>query len=228
MQNLSSTYILIAIAPALAICWYVFHKDRYEKEPVWLVLFAFCLGILSVFPAAIGSLIGGKLFTVSGSFINTGLYAFLVVALSEELAKFFFLRYIVFKRNEFNEPYDGIVYAMMIGMGFAAFENVLYLSQDGMGVTLFRMITAIPAHAIFAVSMGYHVGLAKFDLTHRDELMRKGLIYPVLLHGTYDFLLMQQSIPALSVFAFVGLYFCVKNVRYILDQSNNHSPFNVP
>ncbi|MDB5227600.1 MAG: YpdC [Bacteroidota bacterium] len=228
MQHLSSTYILITIAPALAICWYVFHKDRYEKEPVWLVILAFCLGILSVFPAVIGSLIGGKLFSVSGNFINTGLYAFLVVALSEELAKFFFLRYVVFKRREFNEPYDGIVYAMMIGMGFAAFENVLYLSQDGIGVVLFRMITAIPAHAIFAVSMGYHVGLAKFDLTHRDELMGKGLIYPVLLHGTYDFLLMQQNIPALSAFAFIGLYFCIKNVRYILEQSNNQSPFKMP
>lgn len=220
------TYILITIAPALAVCWYIFHKDRYEKEPLWLLMVAFGLGICSVFPAAIGSMIGGRFFGVTGSFINTGLYAFVVVALSEEFAKFFFLRFVLFERKEFNEPYDGIVYAVMIGMGFAAFENVLYLYDAGLNVALLRMVTAIPAHAIFAISMGYHVGLAKFDLTHRDELMRKGLFFPILLHGTYDFLLMQKNIPALSIFAFIGLYFGVKNVRYILSRSNDSSPFN--
>jgi RsiW-degrading membrane proteinase PrsW (M82 family) len=222
---MSWTYILLAVAPSLAICWYVFNRDRYEKEPLWLVAVAFGTGVISIFPAVIGSLIGGKFFSISGSFINTGLYAFLVVALSEEFAKFFFLRYLFFKRHEFNEPYDGIVYAMMIGMGFAAFENILYVINGGSSAALFRMITAIPAHAIFAVSMGYHVGLAKFDLTHRAELMRKGLLYPILLHGTYDLLLMQQNFPALSLFAFVGLYYCIKNVRYVLDQSNDNSPF---
>lgn len=220
------TYILITVAPALAICWYIFHKDRYEKEPLWLVVLAFGMGVFCVFPAAIGSLIGGKYFSISGSFINTAMYAYFVVALSEEFTKFFFLRYVLFRRKEFNEPYDGIVYAIMIGMGFAAFENILYLSDGGLNVVLFRMVTAIPAHAIFAVSMGYHVGLAKFDLTHRDELLRKGLLFPILLHGTYDFLLMQKNIPALSVFAFIGLYYCIKNLRYILTRSNDSSPFN--
>jgi RsiW-degrading membrane proteinase PrsW (M82 family) len=225
---MSWTLLLLAIAPALAICWYIFNKDRYEREPLWLVTLAFCFGIFSVFPAIISSMIGGQYFSISGSFINTALYAFLAVALSEEFAKFFFLRYIFFKRKEFNEPYDGIVYAMMIGMGFAAFENFLYISQSGFEVGIFRMFTAIPAHAIFAVSMGYHIGLAKFDLTHRQELMRKGLLYPVFLHGLYDLLLLQRNIPALSILAFAGLFYCVKNVRYVLEQSNNSSPFNTP
>ncbi len=223
---MSWTHILLAVSPALAICWYIFHKDRYEKEPLWLVLLAFVFGAFSVIPAIISTLIGGQFFSISESFINTGLYAFLVVALCEEFAKFFFLRYIFFKRKEFNEPYDGIVYAIMIGMGFATFENILYVSDGGTSVGLMRMVTAVPAHAIFAISMGFHIGLSKFDLTHRNELMRRALIYPILLHGAYDFLLMQQNIPMLSLLAFIGLYFCVKNVRYILNQSNNHSPFH--
>ncbi len=216
----------MAIAPALAFCGYVIHKDRFNKEPKWLMLLAFGFGVFSVFPAGISSVMGSQLFDVSGSFINTALYAFLVVALSEEFAKFFFLRCVLFKREEFNEPLDGVVYAVMIGMGFAAFENILYVADGGVGVALLRVVTAIPAHAIFAVVMGYYVGLAKFDLTHRSELIRKGLLYPILLHGAYDFFLLQKSIPMLSLLAFVGLWFAGKSIFYILKQSSDASSFN--
>lgn len=219
------TLVILAIAPALAFCGYVIHKDRFNKEPKWLMLLAFGFGVFSVFPAVVSSVMGSRLFDVSGSFVNIGLYAFFVVALSEEFAKFFFLRFILFKREEFNEPLDGVVYAVMIGMGFAAFENILYVADGGIGVALLRMVTAIPAHAIFAVVMGYHVGLAKFDLTHRTELMRKGLIYPILLHGAYDFFLLQKSIPMLSLLAFVGLWFSGKSIYYILKQSSEESSF---
>lgn len=223
---MTTTLLILAIAPALAVCGYIIHKDRFEKEPIGLMVLAFCFGIFSVFPAGISSVVGGKLFDVSGSFINTALYAFLVVGVSEEFAKFFFLRYILYQRKEFNEPLDGIVYAVMIGMGFASFENVLYVSDGGLSVALVRMLTAIPAHAIFAIVMGYYVGLSKFDLTHKPELMRRGLIYPILLHGAYDFFLLQKSIPMLSVLAILGIWFAVKNVPYVIRQSNDHSPFH--
>ncbi len=217
--------IILAIAPALAFCGYIIHKDRFDKEPKKLIIMAFLFGIFSVFPAVIASILGGSFIVHNGNFINTALFAFLVVALSEEFAKFFFLRYILFKRKEFDEPLDGIVYAVMIGMGFAAFENLLYVVQGGYTVAFARMLTAIPAHAIFAVVMGYHVGLAKFDLTHKNELLSKGLLYPILLHGAYDFLLMQKFMPALSLLAFVGLWQSGKYVKYILDQPKNDYPF---
>lgn len=220
---MNSTLIILAIAPALAFCGYVIHKDRFDKEPKWLMILAFGFGMFSTFPAAVASVLGGSFIVQNGNFINTALFAFLVVGFSEEFAKFFFLRYILFRRKEFDEPLDGIVYAVMIGMGFAAFENILYVTDGGVGVALVRMLTAIPAHAVFAVIMGYYVGLAKFDLTHRSELIRKGLIYPILLHGAYDFFLLQKSVPGLSVLAFVGLWFAAKHIMYILKQSSEHS-----
>ena len=221
---MSYTLIILAIAPALAFCGYVIHKDRFNKEPKWLMLLAFGFGVFSVFPAGISSVMGSQMFDVSGSFINTGLYAFLVVALSEEFAKFFFLRYILFKREEFNEPLDGVVYAVMIGMGFASFENILYVAEGGWSVAIMRMITAVPAHAIFAVIMGYYIGLAKFDLTHRNEFIKKGLIYPILLHGAYDFFLLQKNMSALSLLAFIGLYYTGKHVMQLLNPSDNNLP----
>lgn len=220
------TLIILAIAPALAFCGYIIHKDRFDKEPKKLIITAFLFGMFSIFPATIATKLGGGFIINNGNVINTALFAFLVVALSEEFAKFFFLRYILFNRKEFDEPLDGIVYAVMIGMGFAAFENIFYVAQGGYNVAFMRMLTAIPAHAIFAVVMGYHVGLAKFDLTHKNDLLRKGLLYPVLLHGAYDFFLLQKFIPALSILAIVGLWQAGKYVIYILDLPQNNSQAN--
>lgn len=220
------TLFILSVAPALAFCGYIIHKDRFEKEPLGLMIMAYFFGVFSVFPASISNELGGSLFNSEGSFINTALYAFFVVGLGEEFAKFFFLRYILYNRKAFNEPLDGIVYAVMIGMGFASFENIFYVAEGGMGVAIARMITAIPAHAILAVVMGYYVGLSKFDLTHRPELLRKGLVYPVLLHGAYDFFLMQKSIPLLSLLAFIGVFFAARKIPYVIRQSDIQSPFN--
>lgn len=87
---MSIKLILLAIAPALAICGYIIHKDRFEKEPLGLMILAFLFGIFSVFPAIIGSALGATLFTDNGNVINTLLYSFLVIGVSEEFAKFFF------------------------------------------------------------------------------------------------------------------------------------------
>ncbi len=218
------TLFILSIAPALAICGYVIHKDRFDKEPFGLLVLAFIFGIFSIFPAIVGTLIGEQFLAYDGSFINTALYAFFVVALSEEFAKFIFLRFILFNRKAFSEPMDGIVYAVMIGMGFASFENILYVAEGGWSVAIMRMITAIPAHAIFAIIMGYYVGLAKFDLTHRNEFIKKGLLYPILLHGAYDFFLLQKNMSALSFLAFIGLYFAGKHVIQLLNSSDNNLP----
>lgn len=137
----------------------------------------------------------------------------------------FFSKIYFIPRKQFNEPLDGVVYAIMIGMGFASFENLLYVYEGGMAVALARMVTSIPAHAMFAVVMGYYVGLSKFDVTHQPELLRRGLIYPILLHGAYDFLLLQKNVPMLSVFAIIGLWFTIRKIPYIIRQSENHSPF---
>ncbi len=153
----------LAIAPAAAIIWFVYTRDLYDREPAGMLAFSFLLGIVSVVPAIVGSLLGGHFFDVSENPAITAAYAFGVVALSEEAAKFLFLRYVVFRHPAFDEPYDGIVYAVMIGMGFATFENILYVADGGLETAFLRMFTAVPAHAVFGVAMGYWVGLAKFD-----------------------------------------------------------------
>lgn len=224
---MSIALLALALAPAAAIIWYIYTKDEYEREPAGLLFVAFLLGIVSIVPALIGGAIGEHLGV--GTSINifmTAIYAFIVVALSEELAKFIFLRGYLFRKPDFNEPFDGIVYAVMVGMGFAAFENIVYVAGGGLEVALLRMFTAVPAHAAFGVIMGYYVGMAKFDERNRNKLLLKGLFWAVIAHGAYDFFLMQERFEALGVVAFIVLFISIQYSRQAIELHSNASPFH--
>ncbi len=182
--------LALALAPVVAIIWYILFLDQLNKEPVKMLVLTFLFGILSVLPAILLEIFGGKLLGEINSLPKAWFQAFIVVGLSEELAKYFFLRKYVFSKPYFDEPYDGIVYAIMISMGFAAIENVMYVMQGGTAVAITRMFTAVPAHASFAVLMGYWVGRAKME--NKPQLNWLGLGSAVLFHGLYDFFLLAE------------------------------------
>ncbi len=118
--------------------------------------------------------------------------SFVVAGFTEEGFKFLAFLLIIWRNIHFNEKFDGIVYAVFISMGFAGVENILYVYRGGNEVALARALTAVPAHALFGVVMGYYLGLARFYLLKRKEYMMKALVYPLLLHGFYDFVLLSQ------------------------------------
>ncbi len=186
-------YIAIAAAPGIAICLIIFYRDIYNKEPKLGLIVSFILGGLSILPAAeLEKYFADKV--VDGSLVGVAIFAFLVVGLSEELCKFFFLRSYSFRQKSFDEPLDGIVYSLMVSMGFATVENILYVikyAELGMGyqVAFQRMFLSVPAHATFGIIMGYFVGKAKFDSTRSLWLMIVGVGAAVFFHGLYDFFL---------------------------------------
>src|SRR5688500_125475 len=162
-------YIAIAIAPGIAFCLYIFYKDVYNREPRLNLIISFILGGLAILPAI---LVQKQFIPLSDRSVSTiAIFSYLVVALSEETSKFIGLRLYSYNQKEFDEPLDGIVYSLMIGMGFATVENIkyaveyesLYGSGAGLKVALQRLYTAVPAHATFAVVMGYFIGKAKMD-----------------------------------------------------------------
>jgi RsiW-degrading membrane proteinase PrsW (M82 family) len=213
--------LLLALAPGLAIMIFVYWKDKLDREPRRLLILAFLLGCFSILPAIIFNLFLSLVLNVevSHSMSVTFAYAFFVVALSEEFSKFILLSGVLFPRPQFDEPYDGITYSVMIGMGFATLENVMYVlrAENGYMVGWLRAFTAVPAHATFAVAMGYFTGLAKFNREKRFSYLVKGLIVAILMHGFYDFLLMQKNFPQIAIGAFVSVaisvYFSMKAIR---------------
>jgi len=130
--------------------------------------------------------------------------AFFVVGFIEEFSKYLMVRGFLQPRTVFNEPYDGIIYAVMVSMGFAAVENIMYVIQGGINVAFLRAFTAIPAHATFGIIMGYYMGKAKFS-KNKFKWNLIGLFTAVLFHGAYDFFLFIGFIPGISIGAFVSL-----------------------
>jgi len=193
--------ILVSLAPVFIILVYIYVRDKYEKEPISLLLKSLGLGALIVIPVVfVEWLLRAIMPYLSG--MGTAFYdAFVVAAFTEEVFKFAVLYFLIRKSSEFNERFDGIVYAVFISLGFAAVENVLYVYEDGLDVGLMRAFTAVPAHALFGVSMGYYFALSKFETESTDINMFKALAVPIVLHGIYDFILMTGH-PYL-LFAFI-------------------------
>lgn len=200
------TLILSAIAPVVAIMIYIYVKDKYEKEPKRLLLACFLFGgVVSIVITTILYLMIDHVVELNNDFsiLQQFIRAFFIVALVEEFSKYVVVRYFAQTRKAFNEPYDGIIYAVMVSMGFAAVENIFYVLEGGYQIALLRAFTAVPAHATFGVLMGYYMGKAKFS--NRIQYNLTGLALAILFHGAYDFFLFINWIPGISIGAFVSL-----------------------
>lgn len=186
----------LAIAPVIIILVYIYQKDKFQKEPWWLLLITFIGGIFSVNIVFFLDMLIPE--NISESHFLQSLYtAGIKAGLLEELSKFIMLYLIIWKSRHFDEYIDGIVYAVFISMGFAAFENVGYISQYGGGISFNRAILAIPAHFLFAVSMGYFFSLARLFPRKRKHYLLLTLFIPALLHFCYDLplMLIEGDIP---------------------------------
>lgn len=224
-------YILIllalALAPGIAIGVYIYLKDRHEREPVGLLIRSFFFGLLSIFVTLLISQGLGVLVTLDETSISEqAVHAFLIVALVEEFSKFIFVRGVLYNNKHFNEPFDGIVYSVMVGMGFATFENILYVVEGGIGTALLRMLTAVPAHATFAVLMGYYLGKAKFE--HKKSYYAlHALGVATLFHGAYDYFLFISYVPGIVFGAVVSLIVGIWLSKKAIRIHQLASPFKV-
>ncbi|MFT5146108.1 MAG: RsiW-degrading membrane proteinase PrsW (M82 family) [Urechidicola sp.] len=221
--------LFLAIAPVAVVILYIYFKDKYEKEPIKIVAISFLLGAtvsiiltftLGYIASSLVPLTDVK--SISQQFIK----AFFTVALVEEFSKYIIVRFYAQKKNEFNEPFDGIVYAVMVSMGFAALENILYTYQYGFGVGVTRAFTAVPAHATFGVIMGYFIGKAKFS-NNSIKLNLLGLLFATLFHGSYDFFLFINFIPGIYIGAFVSLLIGIIFSKKAISRHQNSSSFKV-
>ena len=218
--------IFLAILPGLLICYFIFKMDKYEAEPKLPLTICFFLGIVIVFPAIkLEEFVLNSGLDDYETLFDVFLYAIIGVALIEEGVKYLVLRAYPYQMKFFNEPMDGIVFSVMIGMGFATYENIIYANRFGLETTLIRAFTAVPAHATFGIIMGYYVGLAKFTPLKSKILLTSGLTLAVLIHGVYDFFLMQEMFDWLTGFAILTLVIAIVYTLKLLKLHQENSPF---
>jgi protease PrsW len=216
-----------AILPGLLISFLIFRLDKYERESPGPMVLAFVLGAVATIPAVQFEKWIFGLVALEGppGLLRAMLLAFLVIALIEELIKFLILRYAAYPHAFFNEPFDGIVYAVLIAMGFATAENVVYADRFGLETVLVRSLTAVPAHLMFGIIQGYYAGLARFKVGQSLPLLRKGLFISLLMHGVYDLLIIQRWAQWLFVLATAALYLSLYYGSKLVREHQNNSPF---
>ena len=181
-----------AVVPGLLLLYYVYSND-FNPEPTRMIWKGFLYGAISVFVSTL----------ISGPLLNMGLYvnepktlleavkvSFFGAAIPEESAKLLMLWLLLRNCREFDERYDGMVYAAAVGLGFACVENLMYVVSSGAAwfyVSATRALFAVPGHFAFAIAMGYYYSKNHFEWHRSSEWDRiKVWLIPVLLHGIYD------------------------------------------
>lgn len=187
--------IMAAIAPAIVLAMIMIGRDR-RTEPIKWLLAAVGLGVLCG-PAVI--LLGCLILpdVPADTYLGAFLTSFLDAAIPEESLKFLALWFLAKRCRHFDEMFDGIVYAVCIGMGFAGLENIFYLLGEEEGwlfVGIGRALLSVPAHYFFAIIMGAFFSLGWFDAKNRRLYLSMALLVPIVVHGLFDTLLFSLGI----------------------------------
>lgn len=192
--------IAIAIVPVILILTFVHSKDK-NKEPIGLLVGLFFAGVLSCFLVILISLVLSEVLPFmqldtsnpNNSFLDIFLYSFVGVALIEETCKFLMTYTFSYRHRAFDEVYDMLVYAIFVALGFACYENIMYVIGSGaISTGILRGLTAVPGHACDGLFMGYYLSLAKIASLNKDKYeerinIAKSIFIPTVLHGIYDF-----------------------------------------
>ncbi len=227
--------LFVSIFPVFLVGSYIYNKDR-DREPMNLIWKLFFGGVIStVITLALSSLMGYvfPMFDAEPESLDTFslfIFVFIGVALVEEFSKWIVLYVVSYNHEEFDQLYDMIVYAVFVALGFACFENILYVLDGGIGVGITRAFTAIPGHACDGVFMGYYLGLAKINEVNGNYKFKRknmflSLFIPMLLHGIYDYLLFLNNwIFGLIFLVFFIIYFII-TVKKVKKLSRLNSRF---
>ena len=205
--------LLASLAPVIIILLYIYFRDKHEKEPIRLLIKTLVMGAVIVLPIILVERLLLSIMPSMGTVASAAYNAFLVAGFTEEIFKFLALYLLIWKSPSFNEQFDGIVYAVFVSLGFAAVENVMYVLDGGYHTAIVRAITAVPAHALFGVTMGYYFGIAHMYPELRKSYLLRALLIPIVLHGIYDFILMVEVDWLLTLFIIYVVYLYMSGIK---------------
>ncbi|TXK76566.1 glutamic-type intramembrane protease PrsW [Paenibacillus sp. N3.4] len=215
--------IMAAVAPGLSLLVYFYLKDKYETEPIHLVIRMFVFGVLLVYPTMVLQQACIQQFG-EGTFIS----AFFLSGGIEEFLKWLVLYYFIFRHPAFDEPYDGIVYAVAVSLGFATLENIIYafMNASSFSALMIRALLPVSGHALFGVMMGYYVGKAKFNPHKMKRYLLISLLLPIFWHGLFDYILLVFRSAWMWIMIPVMAFLWIRTI-WKVDQANSRSPLRM-
>jgi len=189
------------IAPAIFWIFYFYYKDRFRPEPIIYLGLTYIFGLFTAFYTIL-PLIGlpdDPSFMMGSHRIQFLFYSIGVTGIVEEFFKFLPFLVIIATFKCFDEKIDGIIYASIIALGFASYENLGYLVYMS-GFELFgRAITSPLTHTIFSSIWGYTVGNARIRKKSIFKASLKGILLAAFFHGIFNFFTTSPVLRILSV-----------------------------
>jgi len=211
----------VSILPGILWVWYFYRKDKYDPEPARLIIRDFFLGMIIVYPASLLESPFSHIFEKNVSLIILLISAILFIGIIEEGVKGFAIYKSHHLHPDFDEPIDGIIYGVTVGLGFAAFENLFYTILYGYKVGIIRAVLTSLAHASFSGIFGFYFAVS--EINNSKSYLLRGLLIVSVLHGLYDFLIIANIISTFGtiiIIALLQLY-----LGFILHQMSEISPF---
>lgn len=192
--------------------------DRHEPEPHALLAWAFFWGASG---ATFLSFVANTLFATTGLLYDPVVADFLSGAffapMAEELSKgALLMAFFHWYPEEFDNVTDGIVYAAMVGLGFATTENVLYYAAAFVAgpevlseLWMIRGVASPFAHPLFTASLGLSLGIARersVSAAGQTFAVAAGLTGAILLHSIWNFAAMTGAMGPVYRFGMVPIF----------------------
>jgi RsiW-degrading membrane proteinase PrsW (M82 family) len=206
-------YVSAIIAPALVWIFYFYYKDRFQPEPWRNLGLTYLLGLISAF-ACVHFF---KLLPYFGIPEDPSVlmeahgwpflfYSIGITGVVEEMFKCFPFLLVVLRLKEFDEKIDGIVYASVIALGFASYENALYLGYMERFELFGRAIASPLTHTIFSSIWGYTIGVAHMRQKSLTPACLRGLALAALVHGLFNFFTTSSALRIISSLLILGIW----------------------
>lgn len=224
--------VIIAVIPGLALALGLYLTDRYDREPVRLLVRLFIFGIVSAVPTIFAERLLSR-FNLFPGLLSVVWTSFIVAGFTEEFFKRSVVMVIAYRHNAFNEKLDGIIYCAFSSLGFATIENIMYVVTGYDAdpyIGLYRGLLSVPAHMLFAVTMGYYLSLARFspDKQCQSKYLSLSLFVPVLFHGVFDFILMARIPLLLVLFIPFVVFMWIVNLKKLNRFYKESKALNIP
>ncbi|MFC1789406.1 PrsW family intramembrane metalloprotease [Patescibacteria group bacterium] len=234
---MSYPFYLIVLGLLPSVIWLLFFlkRDMHPESPK-MILKIFFYGMLAALPAALIEMQYQRLPFGNLVFAHewqSALFLFLNIAIGvafvEEFLKYLVVRGKVLRHKELDEPMDLLLYMIIAALGFAALENIfIFLSPESLFYTLgdtlalasFRFVSATFLHALVSGTLGFFMALSYYKTKRRKLFLTTGFSVAVLLHGLYNFSIMELEgilkfgIPIIILSGLaIFIYFGIKYLR---------------
>ncbi len=210
----------LAASPAAMLALFVFFKDKYEKEPYFMLVTSVLFGFISCGYVLALDLAIENIPIKQGSLFSV----FVLSAGTEEFIKLVFVFFLNFKNKHLNEPFDAVIYSSYVCLGFAWAENIIYVFSPELGglrTAFMRAIFSVPGHFLFSVLMGYN--LASFTYYKKGiKYLAYTFIFPYAAHAVYNLLIIWGNDMYLLFFIPYNLFlwiYCLKKMKILSIKS---------